>query len=87
MSNNKQWINNNKTTGLEQTAGGAGGGGGGLNAFYWYQIFVLGYVVVKAQQLFGSHGKWIVFVIYIQVPVCLKNYQFTHATFAKYYIF
>ena len=31
--------------------------GGGLNAFYWYQILVLDYVVVKAQQLFGSHGK------------------------------
>ena len=30
---------------------------GGLNAFYWYQILVLDYVVVKAQQLFGSHGE------------------------------
>ena len=32
-------------------------GGGGLNAFYWYQILVLDYVVVKAQQSVGSHGK------------------------------
>ena len=30
---------------------------GGLNAFYCYQSLVLDYVVVKAQQLFGSHGK------------------------------
>ena len=55
-------------------SGGGGGGVGGLNAFYWYQILVLDYVVVKAQQLFGSHGKkWIIFVINIQVPVCLKK--------------
>ena len=33
------------------------GSGGGLNAFYLYQILVLDYVVVKAQQLFGSHEK------------------------------
>ena len=49
------------------------GRGGGLNAFYWYQILVPDYVVVKAQQLFGSHGKMNCFVIDIQVPVCLKK--------------
>ena len=32
------------------------GGGGGLNAFYWYQIFALDYVVVKAQIMLSSHG-------------------------------
>ena len=36
---------------------GSGRGDGGLNAFYWYQILVLDYVAVRAQQLFGSHGK------------------------------
>ena len=56
-SNNKHWINNNKTTSLEWTAAQAtaAGGGGCLNAFYWYQSLVLDYVVVKAQQWFGSH--------------------------------
>ena len=35
----------------------SGRGGGCSNAFYWYQILVLDYGVVKAQQLFGLHGK------------------------------
>ena len=54
-SNHKQYINNNRTTTLERTAALATAAGGGLNAFYWYQILVLGYFVVKAQQLFDSH--------------------------------
>ena len=48
-------------------------GRGGLNVFFWYQTLVLDYVVVKAQQLFGSHGKMNCFIIDIQVPVCLKK--------------
>ena len=30
---------------------------GRLNAFYWYQTFVLDSAVVTAEQLFSSHGK------------------------------
>ena len=56
-SNHKQYINNNRTTTLEQTAPLATAAGGGLHAFYWYQILVLGYFVVKVQQLFDSHVK------------------------------
>ena len=48
-------------------------GKGGLNAFYWYKILVLDYVVVKEQQLFGQHRKMNCFVIDIQVPACLKK--------------
>ena len=29
---------------------------GGLNAFYWYQIFVLDSAVVEVQEMFSSHG-------------------------------
>ena len=61
-------------------------GGGRLNASYWYQILVLDYGVVKAQQLFGLHGNELFFDIDTQVPIRLKN-QFVHATFAKCYIF
>ena len=35
-SNNKQRINNNRTTALGQQPKPLGGGGGGLNACYWY---------------------------------------------------
>ena len=68
------------------------GRGGGLNVFYWYQILdqilVLDYVVVKAQRVFCSHGKMNCFC-YKYPGSCLseKKYQFTNATFAKYYIF
>ena len=41
---NKQPVNNNRTTNLEWTAALATGG---LNAFYWYQIFVLDSAVVE----------------------------------------
>ena len=49
------------------------GGGGGFNTFYLYQIFVLDYVVVKAQKMFGLHGKTHGFVMVTQVPVCWKK--------------
>ena len=57
-SNNKQKVNNNRTTALEMTAALATGvgGGGGLNAFYWYQIFALDSAVVEVQEMFSSHG-------------------------------
>ena len=42
-SNNKQWINNNRTAGLEFTTAL-------VPVFYWYQIFALDYVVVKTQE-------------------------------------
>ena len=29
---------------------------GGLNAFYWYQVFVLDSSVVEVQEMFSSHG-------------------------------
>ena len=48
-------------------------GGGRLNASYWYQILVLDYGVVKAQQLFGLHGNELFFVIDTQVPIRLKK--------------
>ena len=53
-SNNKQKVNNNRTTALERTAAQATGGG--LNAFYWYQIFALDSAVVEVQKMFSSHG-------------------------------
>ena len=43
-TNNKQWISNNRTTALEQTAAQATGG---LNAFFWCQIFALDFAVIK----------------------------------------
>ena len=49
-----------------------GRGGWGLRAFYWYQILVLDYVVVKAQQLFGSHGK-VIFFFYRYPGSCLSE--------------
>ena len=42
-SNNKQQINNNRTTTLERTAAYATGG---LNELYLYQIYALDYVVM-----------------------------------------
>ena len=53
-SNNKQKVNNNRTTALERTAAEATLGG--LNAFYWYQIFALDSAVVEVQEMFSSHG-------------------------------
>ena len=52
-SNNKQKVNNNRTTALERTAALATGG---LNAFYWHQIFALDSAVVEVQEMFSSHG-------------------------------
>ena len=58
-SNNKQYINNNRTTALERTAVT-----GGLNAFYWYQIFALVSVVVKTHTLLSSHGGFLTIAMY-----------------------
>ena len=51
-SNNKQRVNNNRTTALEQTAALATRG---LKCIYWYQIFVLDSAVVEVQEMFSSH--------------------------------
>ena len=45
-SNNKQQVNNNRTTALERTAAQVTGGWGG----YWYQIFALNSAVVEVQK-------------------------------------
>ena len=37
---------------------------GGLNAFYWYQIFALDSVDIKAQTLLSSHGGFLAIAIY-----------------------
>ena len=50
-SNNKQRINNNRTTALGQQPKLRGGG---LNAFYWYQIFALDSAIVEVQEMFSS---------------------------------
>ena len=52
-SNNKQNVNNNRTTALE---GQQPKPPGGLNAFYWYNIFALDSAVVEVQEMFSSHG-------------------------------
>ena len=52
-SNNKQKVNNNRTSAIERTATQATGG---LNAVYWYQIFALDSAVVEVQEMFSSHG-------------------------------
>ena len=49
-SNNKQKVNNNRTTNLEGQQPKPRGGGG-LNAFYWYQIFALDYAIVEVQEM------------------------------------
>ena len=54
MSNNKQKVNNNRTTALERTAALVIGD---LNAFYWHQIFALDSAVVEVQEIFSSHGN------------------------------
>ena len=51
-SNNKQRINNNRTTALGQQPKPRRGGG--LNACYWYQIFNLDSAVVEVQGMFSS---------------------------------
>ena len=50
-SNNKQQVNNNRTTTLEWTDTR------GFIAFYWYQIFALDSAVVEVQGMFSSHGN------------------------------
>ena len=60
-SNNKQQVNNNRTTAFKRTAALATGG---LNAFYWYQIFALDSSVVEVQQLSSSHGGLLTIVMY-----------------------
>ena len=55
-SNNKQNVNNNRTTALDRTAASATGGGGGFNAFYWHQSFTLDFAVAEVQEMFSSHG-------------------------------
>ena len=35
----------------------------GLNAFYWYQISSLDSVIVKAQNLFSSHGGFLTYAM------------------------
>ena len=55
-SNNKQKVNNNRTTALERT--------GTLNAFYWYQIFALDSAVVEIQEMFSSHGGILTIAMY-----------------------
>ena len=65
-SNNKQWINNNRTTALGQQPKG---GVGGLNACYWYQIFNLDSAVVEVQGMFSSE----VSSLYNNVSPLCKN--------------
>ena len=37
----------------------------GLNAFYWYQIFTLGYVVAKThKKMFSSHRGFLTIAMY-----------------------
>ena len=42
----------------------AGEGGGGLNAFYWYQIFVLDSTVVEVKEMFISHESLLTIAMY-----------------------
>ena len=37
---------------------------GCLNAFYWYQIFVLDSAVVEVQEMFSSHGSLLTISMY-----------------------
>ena len=60
-SNNKQQVNNIRTTALERSAALATGG---LNAFYWYQIFALDSAAVEVQEMFSSHGSLLTIAIY-----------------------
>ena len=70
-SNNKQKVNNNRTTALERTAAQATGG---LNAFYWYQIFTLDSTVVEVQENFSSHGGHLTNAMYHHGKTILSNY-------------
>ena len=56
-SNNQQRINNNRQQPKPLPLGG-------LNAFYWYQIFALDSVVVKAQRLLSCHGGFLIIAMY-----------------------
>ena len=56
-SNNKQKVNNNRTTALERTTRG-------LNAFYWYQIFALDSAVVEVQEMLSSHESHLTNAMY-----------------------
>ena len=47
-SNNKQKVNNNRTTALERTAAQATGG---LNALHWYQIFAPDPATAEVQEM------------------------------------
>ena len=64
-SNNKQKVNNNRTTALERTKPKPPGG---LNAFYWYQIFALDSAVVEVQEIFSSRGGHLTNATFIELP-------------------
>ena len=38
--------------------------GWGLNTFYWYRIFAIDYVVVKAQKLLSSNEGFLKYAMY-----------------------
>ena len=50
-----------------------GGGGGGINAFYWYQIFVLDSAVVEAQVVLSLLGGLITIAMYHHRETILKS--------------
>ena len=69
-SNNKQKVNNNRTTALERTAAWATRG---VNAFYWYQIFALDSAVVEVQEMFSSHGGHLANTMYRHGETCFNQ--------------
>ena len=68
QSNNKQQINNNRTTAFEWTKPPEGS-----NAFYWHQIFILDSAAVEVQEMFSSHGGHLTNAMYHHGETLLSN--------------
>ena len=68
-SNNKQKVNNNRTTALERTAAQATGG---LKRTHWYHIFALDSAVVEVQEIFSSHGGHLTNAMYHHGETLIK---------------
>ena len=67
-SNNKQQVNNNRTTTLSRTDSSLSHHG-----IYWHQIFTLDSAVFEVQEMFSSHGSLLTIAMYHHGETLLSN--------------
>ena len=82
-SNNKQRINNNRTTALRQQPKPRGGG---LNACYWYQIFDLDSAVVEVQGMLARKYLLYIGMFHLYVRMCHLYIRMCHLYLRSYCI-